>query len=228
LENFQDFGWNLVGSCFLGWGFWWVLFQYKPIPLHPHLLPFSSSSHNTSKNHSFNHPFLFFWLLPHPTVFNPLSSNGDGRSRVAVSCVGRWWQHHRQETHREAPQNLFLPRCFLSGHGKIHIFFLGSCFPCCLIRTTLFFSMAVTTVDSGSKALEFLGLRENQNTNPSTPSVSPNYNRHQVCCYFLFWLECFNFNFNFNLINLNYFSHRSVSEIVLEFYVCRRWRWILW
>ncbi|MCI27546.1 two-component response regulator ARR9-like [Trifolium medium] len=34
--------------------------------------------------------------------------------------------------------------------------------------------MAVTTVDSGSKALEFLGLCENDETNPNTPSVFPN------------------------------------------------------
>jgi len=40
------------------------------------------------------------------------------------------------------------------------------------------FSMAVTTVDSGSKALEFLGLCENDETNPNTPSVFPN--NHQV------------------------------------------------
>ncbi|KAL9331514.1 hypothetical protein ACSQ67_001124 [Phaseolus vulgaris] len=37
-----------------------------------------------------------------------------------------------------------------------------------LLRTS---SYQVTTVDSGSKALEFLGLRENDKTNPSTPSV---------------------------------------------------------
>ncbi|TKY62683.1 Two-component response regulator ARR9 [Spatholobus suberectus] len=40
-----------------------------------------------------------------------------------------------------------------------------------LLRTS---SYQVTTVDSGSKALEFLGLRENDESNPSTPSVSPN------------------------------------------------------
>ncbi|WVZ08374.1 hypothetical protein V8G54_021720 [Vigna mungo] len=46
-----------------------------------------------------------------------------------------------------------------------------------LLRTS---SYQVTTVDSGSKALEFLGLRENENTNPSTPSVSPNNNHQEV------------------------------------------------
>ncbi|ESW34117.1 hypothetical protein PHAVU_001G125800 [Phaseolus vulgaris] len=46
-----------------------------------------------------------------------------------------------------------------------------------LLRTS---SYQVTTVDSGSKALEFLGLRENDKTNPSTPSVSPNNNNQVV------------------------------------------------
>ncbi|XP_047153609.1 two-component response regulator ARR9 [Vigna umbellata] len=46
-----------------------------------------------------------------------------------------------------------------------------------LLRTS---SYQVTTVDSGSKALEFLGLRENENTNPSMPSVSPNNNHQEV------------------------------------------------
>lgn len=44
-----------------------------------------------------------------------------------------------------------------------------------LLRTS---SYQVTTVDSGSKALEFLGLNESDESNPSTPSVSPN-NHHQ-------------------------------------------------
>ncbi|KAI4300872.1 hypothetical protein L6164_034200 [Bauhinia variegata] len=35
-------------------------------------------------------------------------------------------------------------------------------------------SYQVTTVDSGSKALEFLGLRENDQSDPNSPSVSPN------------------------------------------------------
>ncbi|KAM7524439.1 hypothetical protein LguiA_014341 [Lonicera macranthoides] len=34
-------------------------------------------------------------------------------------------------------------------------------------------SIQVTTVDSGSKALQFLGLHENEQTNPDHPSVSP-------------------------------------------------------
>ncbi|KAI4348615.1 hypothetical protein L6164_009320 [Bauhinia variegata] len=38
-----------------------------------------------------------------------------------------------------------------------------------LLRTS---SYQVTTVDSGSKALAFLGLRENDQSNPDTPSVS--------------------------------------------------------
>uniref|UniRef100_A0A2P2JDZ1 Two-component response regulator ARR9 n=1 Tax=Rhizophora mucronata TaxID=61149 RepID=A0A2P2JDZ1_RHIMU len=38
--------------------------------------------------------------------------------------------------------------------------------------------MAVTAVDSGSKALEFLGFdEEDQKNNPSTPFVSPNNNQ---------------------------------------------------
>ncbi|XP_006603749.1 two-component response regulator ARR9-like isoform X1 [Glycine max] len=40
-----------------------------------------------------------------------------------------------------------------------------------LLRTS---SYEVTTVDSGSKALEFLGLCENDESNPSTPYVCPN------------------------------------------------------
>ncbi|XP_004493425.1 two-component response regulator ARR9 [Cicer arietinum] len=39
-----------------------------------------------------------------------------------------------------------------------------------LLKTS---SYQVTTVDSGSKALEFLGLCENNETNPNTPCVSP-------------------------------------------------------
>ncbi|KAJ9181009.1 hypothetical protein P3X46_009186 [Hevea brasiliensis] len=35
-------------------------------------------------------------------------------------------------------------------------------------------SFQVTTVDSGSKALEFLGLHEDDQSNPEKPSVSPN------------------------------------------------------
>lgn len=45
-----------------------------------------------------------------------------------------------------------------------------SWFYCCFL--------AVTTVDSGSKALQFLGLHENEQTNPDQPSVSPK--NHQV------------------------------------------------
>lgn len=44
-----------------------------------------------------------------------------------------------------------------------------------------FFSMAVTTVDSGTKALEFLGLHEHDQSKPSTLTISPN--NHQV--YFI-------------------------------------------
>ncbi|XVE95784.1 hypothetical protein REPUB_Repub02eG0163700 [Reevesia pubescens] len=40
-----------------------------------------------------------------------------------------------------------------------------------LLKTS---SYQVTTVDSGSKALEFLGLNEDDTTNSNTPSVSPN------------------------------------------------------
>ncbi|PON75039.1 Two-component response regulator [Parasponia andersonii] len=39
-----------------------------------------------------------------------------------------------------------------------------------LLKTS---SYQVTTVDSGSKALEFLGFHEDDQTNPDTPSVSP-------------------------------------------------------
>ncbi|XP_018848410.1 two-component response regulator ARR9 [Juglans regia] len=40
-----------------------------------------------------------------------------------------------------------------------------------LLKTS---SYQVTTVDSGTKALEFLGLHEDDQSNPETPSVSPN------------------------------------------------------
>lgn len=45
--------------------------------------------------------------------------------------------------------------------------------------------MAVTTVDSGSKALEFLGLQEEHNdqNHPNQPCVSPS--NQQVIYYFL-------------------------------------------
>uniref|UniRef100_A0A7N0VFS1 Response regulatory domain-containing protein n=1 Tax=Kalanchoe fedtschenkoi TaxID=63787 RepID=A0A7N0VFS1_KALFE len=45
-----------------------------------------------------------------------------------------------------------------------------------LLRTS---SYQVTTVDSGSKALEFLGLNECDSSSPSSPSTSPN-NHHDV------------------------------------------------
>ncbi|XP_010269354.1 PREDICTED: two-component response regulator ARR9-like isoform X2 [Nelumbo nucifera] len=41
-------------------------------------------------------------------------------------------------------------------------------------------SYQVTAVDSGSKALEFLGLREDDQTNPSPPSVPSNHHEMQV------------------------------------------------
>ncbi|GMJ02375.1 RESPONSE REGULATOR 4, response regulator 9 [Hibiscus trionum] len=40
-----------------------------------------------------------------------------------------------------------------------------------LLKTS---SYQVTTVDSGTKALEFLGLHQNDTVNPNTPSASPN------------------------------------------------------
>jgi hypothetical protein len=56
------------------------------------------------------------------------------------------------------------------------------------------FWMAVTTVDSGSKALEFLGLCENDETNTNTPSVFPNNHQVWFCCSSQknVW-TCFNF-----------------------------------
>ena len=63
-------------------------------------------------------------------------------------------------------------------HG---IFFFNFCFAFCLVLIVIDhfdLLLAVTTVDSGSKALKFLGLHEDDTTNPNTPSLSPN--NHQV------------------------------------------------
>jgi two-component response regulator (ARR-A family) len=66
-------------------------------------------------------------------------------------------------------------------HGSL---FLGSSFAFILIGFGCFsynffsFFMPVTTVDSGTKALEFLGLHEDDQSNPNTSSVFPN--NHQV------------------------------------------------
>ena len=65
--------------------------------------------------------------------------------------------------------------------------------------------MAVTTVDSGSKALEFLGLHEND---PNTPFVSPN--GHQV--WFLFFFFLFSVSPNSDL--------KSFLRISLHFPFC--------
>ena len=46
--------------------------------------------------------------------------------------------------------------------------------------------MAVTTVDSGRKALEFLGLRDNDQTDTNTPSVSPHSNQVLFLIEFVF------------------------------------------
>nr|DAD42728.1 TPA_asm: hypothetical protein HUJ06_000958 [Nelumbo nucifera] len=46
-----------------------------------------------------------------------------------------------------------------------------------LLKTS---SYQVTTVDSGSKALEFLGLREDDQTDPNPPSVSSNHHEMEV------------------------------------------------
>ncbi|CAI9099672.1 OLC1v1036528C1 [Oldenlandia corymbosa var. corymbosa] len=47
-----------------------------------------------------------------------------------------------------------------------------------LLKTS---SYQVTTVDSGSKALEFLGLHEDDDrSNPNQPSISPNHNNQEV------------------------------------------------
>ena len=46
------------------------------------------------------------------------------------------------------------------------------------------FVITVTTVDSGSKALKFLGFQEDEQSNPDTPFGSPN--NHQVKFRFSF------------------------------------------
>ena len=48
--------------------------------------------------------------------------------------------------------------------------------------------MAVTAVDSGSKALEFLGFNEDQQRNTDQPSVFPN-NHHVIFPPFLFNIQ---------------------------------------
>ena len=71
--------------------------------------------------------------------------------------------------------------------GKIHECLLFSISIFCPVFDRwlfLFCYMAVTTVDSGSKALEFLGLHEND---PNTPFVSPN--GHQVWFLFFFFFR---------------------------------------
>ncbi|KAJ6756466.1 RESPONSE REGULATOR ARR8 putative-RELATED [Salix purpurea] len=50
-----------------------------------------------------------------------------------------------------------------------------------LLKTS---SYQVTTVDSGSKALKFLGFQEDEQSNPDTPFGSPN--NHQVKFRFSF------------------------------------------
>jgi hypothetical protein len=47
--------------------------------------------------------------------------------------------------------------------------------------------LAVTTVDSGIQALEFLGLHEDEPTNPNQPSTSPN--THQVNHFFFMFSD---------------------------------------
>lgn len=56
----------------------------------------------------------------------------------------------------------------------------------------LFLFMAVTTVDSGSKALEFLGFHEDDQINPDSPSIFPN--THQVL-WFSWFSSCLSPNF---------------------------------
>lgn len=49
-----------------------------------------------------------------------------------------------------------------------------------LLSNVRFLSTAVTTVDSGSKALEFLGLHEDDQSSSDSPSISTN-KHHQAC-----------------------------------------------
>ena len=54
----------------------------------------------------------------------------------------------------------------------------------------------VTTVDSGSKALEFLGLiEEHQHTNFKSPSSSSSSNIHHQVILFRIWIRSFSFHF---------------------------------
>lgn len=79
----------------------------------------------------------------------------------------------------------------------------------CDFYAPLFF-IAVTTVDSGSKALEFLGLYEDDQSSPESPSVSPSnqqvlrlidwwillfFNVWDSQSFFIFFLISHNFSF---------------------------------
>lgn len=76
--------------------------------------------------------------------------------------------------------------------------------------------MAVTTVDSGTKALEFLGLHEHDQSKPSTLTISPN--NHQV--YFILSPLFQYLRFPTFLVNfLHFFSLSWVSEFLWCFVV---------
>lgn len=98
----------------------------------------------------------------------------------------------------------------------------------------------VTAVDSGIKALEFLGLQYDEHISSDLPSVSSN-NYHQVCLFVTlftikFWSFCFLSLFELfaNLSRiLKYFWY--VVGVLADFYIfillcyCRMWRliWLL-
>lgn len=95
--------------------------------------------------------------------------------RIKVPCSGCRWQPYWQETNWEASQDFILSRYVCSlifnvHHGKD--LFLS--FRYWFFFFFFFFGDSVTTVESGSKALEFLGLNDEQSNNNSTASVSPN------------------------------------------------------
>lgn len=119
----------------------------------------------------------------------------------------------------------FLNWNFISGLPLFSWFFFsyfGCCYYWVLIAMCPVHFIVVTTVDSGSKALKFLGLHEDDQRNPEIPSVCPN-SHHQVPYGFyfhLFLFFCLSQCLRFQPFSLLFFpSFSLVSEKCLWFFV---------